>query len=77
MLAGSLQSNMIRLEEDKDKVEQEVMRLTRELELLQATVSKSQRDRENMQSEMDTLLDRINKLSDMLDKSRVKFKINH
>ena len=68
---------MIRLEEDKDKVEQEVMRLTRELELLQATVSKSQRDRENMQSEMDTLLDRINKLSDMLDKSRVKFKINH
>jgi hypothetical protein len=34
-------------------------------------VSKSQRERENMQSEMDVLLDRINKMSDMLDKSRV------
>jgi hypothetical protein len=37
----------------------------------QASVSKSQRERENMQSEMDVLLDRINKMSDMLDKSRV------
>ena len=39
--------------------------------MLQASVTKCHRERENMQSEMDVLLDRINKMSDMLDKSRV------
>ena len=48
-----------------------MMRQGRDLEMLQNTIQKSQRERENMQSEMDVLLDRINKMSDMLDKSRV------
>ena len=37
----------------------------------QNTIQKLQREGENMQSEMDVLLDRINKMLDMLDKSRV------
>ena len=41
--------------------------------MLQHAVDKSTRERENMQQEMDMLLDRINKMSDMLDKSRVSF----
>ena len=66
-----MQTQLIRVEEDKEKVEQEMMRQGRDLEMLQNTIQKSQRERENMQSEMDVLLDRINKMSDMLDKSRV------
>lgn len=59
------------MEEEKEKVETEMMRQARDLEMLQNTIQKSQRERENMQSEMEVLLDRINKMSDMLDKSRV------
>ena len=66
-----IQTQLIRVEEDKEKTEQEMMRQGRDLEMLQNTIQKSQRERENMQSEMDVLLDRINKMSDMLDKSRV------
>ena len=60
------------MEEEKEKVETEMMRQARDLEMLQNTIQKSQRERENMQSEMEVLLDRINKMSDMLDKSRVR-----
>ena len=71
MVVWLLQTQLIRVEEDKEKTEQEMMRQGRDLEMLQNTIQKSQRERENMQSEMDVLLDRINKMSDMLDKSRV------
>ena len=60
------------MEEEKEKVESELLRQARDLEMLQNTIQKSQRERENMQSEMEVLLDRINKMSDMLDKSRVQ-----
>ena len=68
-----LQTQIIRVEEEKEKVESELLRQARDLEMLQNTIQKSQRERENMQSEMEVLLDRINKMSDMLDKSRVSF----
>ena len=70
-MSMDIQTQLIRVEEDKEKTEQEMMRQGRDLEMLQNTIQKSQRERENMQSEMDVLLDRINKMSDMLDKSRV------
>lgn len=41
--------------------------------MMQVQVEKAQKDRQNLQSEMEILLDRINKLSDMLDKARVRF----
>ena len=66
-----LQTQIIRTEEEKEKVEAELMRQARDLEMLQNTIQKSQRERENMQTEMEVLLDRINKMSDMLDKARV------
>ena len=66
-----LQTQIIRVEEEKEKVESELLRQARDLEMLQNTIQKSQRERENMQSEMEVLLDRINKMSDMLDKARV------
>ena len=65
------QSQLIRAEEDKEKGDGELIRQNRDLEMLQHAVDKSTRERENMQQEMDMLLDRINKMSDMLDKSRV------
>ena len=68
----SPQTQIIRVEEEKEKVESELLRQARDLEMLQNTIQKSQRERENMQSEMEVLLDRINKMSDMLDKSRVQ-----
>ena len=71
MVDRVVQTSLIRVEEDKEKTDQEMMRQGRDLEMLQNTIQKSQRERENMQSEMDVLLDRINKMSDMLDKSRV------
>ena len=71
ILIVSSQTQIIRVEEEKEKVETEMMRQARDLEMLQNTIQKSQRERENMQSEMEVLLDRINKMSDMLDKSRV------
>ena len=61
------------MEEDKEKGDGELIRQNRDLEMLQHAVDKSTRERENMQQEMDMLLDRINKMSDMLDKSRVSF----
>ena len=70
-LTSPLQTQIIRAEEEKEKVEAELMRQARDLEMLQNTIQKSQRERENMQSEMEVLLDRINKMSDMLDKARV------
>ena len=39
--------------------------------MLEAQVQRAQSDRENLQSEMEILLDRINKLSELLDKARV------
>ena len=68
----SLQNQLIRTEEEKEKGEGDLHRQGRDLELLQHAVDKSSRERENMQAEMDMLLDRINKMSDMLDKSRVR-----
>merc|ERR1712223_1364360 len=38
--------------------------------MLEGQVQKAQSDRENLQSEMEILLDRINKLSELLDKAR-------
>ena len=66
------QNQIIRVEEEKEKGEGELVRQGRDLELLQHAVDKNARERENMQGEMDMLLDRINKMSDMLDKSRVR-----
>ena len=71
-----VQTQIIRVEEEKEKVEAEMLRQARDLEMLQNTIQKSQRERENMQSEMEVLLDRINKMSDMLDKSRVGYTIS-
>ncbi len=39
--------------------------------ILEASVQKAHKDRENLQAEMEMLLDRINKLSELLDKARV------
>ena len=45
--------------------------------MVEAQVTRAQKDRENLQSEMEILLDRINKLSELLDKARVSFSRSH
>ena len=59
------------VETDKEKLETDLLKQQEKSEMLQSQVEKSQKDRQNLQAEMEILLDRINKLSDMLDKARV------
>ena len=44
--------------------------------MVEAQVTRAQKDRENLQSEMEILLDRINKLSELLDKARVSVPVH-
>ena len=59
------------VETDKEKLETDLLKQQEKSDMLQTQVEKSQKDRQNLQAEMEILLDRINKLSDMLDKARV------
>ena len=61
----------MRAQTDKDKIETDLMKQQEKTTILESQVQKGQKDRENLQTEMEMLLDRINKLSEMLDKSRV------
>ena len=65
------QSALIRAEEERDKNDMEIIKQREKTALLEAQIQKAQSDRENLQSEMEILLDRINKLSELLDKARV------
>ena len=52
-------------------METELLKQQEKVNILETQVVKSQKDRENLQTEMEMLLDRINKLSELLDKSKV------
>ena len=65
------QAALIRAEEERDKNDMEIIKQREKTALLEAQIQKAQSDRENLQSEMEILLDRINKLSELLDKARV------
>ena len=65
------QTALIRAEEERDKNDMEIIKQREKTALLEAQIQKAQSDRENLQSEMEILLDRINKLSELLDKARV------
>ena len=65
------QGSLIRAEEERDKNDMEIIKQREKTALLEAQIQKAQSDRENLQSEMEILLDRINKLSEHLDKARV------
>lgn len=57
---------------EKDKIETDLMKQQEKVNILETQVQKAGKDRENLQSEMEMLLDRINKLSELLDKNRVR-----
>lgn len=65
------QRSLLQAETDKEKVETEILKQQEKMEMLQCQINNAQKDKDNFQSEMEILLDRINKLSDMVDKSRV------
>ncbi len=67
-----MQNALIRLQSEKDKVETDLLKQQERGNILEAQVQKTQKDRENLQAEMEMLLDRINKLSELLDKARVR-----
>ena len=69
--AVNLQRSLVAVETDKEKLETDLLKQQEKSDMLQTQVEKSQKDRQNLQAEMEILLDRINKLSDMLDKARV------
>ncbi len=68
---------MVRAETDKDKVETDLLKQTEKVNMMEIQVQKAGKDRENLEGEMNLLLDRINKLSELLDKSRVSFFFIH
>lgn len=61
----------MRAESDKDKIDTDLLKEKEKVAMLETQVQKGSKDRDNLQNEMEMLLDRINKLSEMLDKSRV------
>ena len=52
--------------------ETEILKQQEKQSMLQEQINNAQKEKENFQSEMEILLDRINKLSELVDKSRVK-----
>ena len=69
------QASLLRAEDERDKVESELMKQKEKVGMVEAQVTRAQKDRENLQSEMEILLDRINKLSELLDKARVSVRL--
>ncbi len=67
-----MQTALMRTQSEKDKVETELLKQQEKNTILDAQAQKAHKDRENLQAEMEMLLDRINKLSELLDKSRVR-----
>ena len=65
------QRQVLQTETDKEKVETDILRHAEKTNMLQVQVDNAQKDKENLQNEMEILLDRINKLSELVDKSRV------
>ncbi len=68
-----LQNALLRTQSEKDKIETDLLKHQEKATILEGQVGKAQKDRENLQAEMEMLLDRINKLSELLDKARVGF----
>ena len=68
------QSALLRAQTDKDKIETDLLKQQEKVSILENQVQKTQKERENLQAEMEMLLDRINKLSEHLDKARVSQK---
>ena len=71
------QSFLLRAEDERDKLDSELMKQKEKVGMVEAQVTRAQKDRENLQSEMEILLDRINKLSELLDKARVSLSCSH
>ena len=70
-LNNEFQASLLRAEDERDKLESELLKQKEKVGMVEAQVTRAQKDRENLQSEMEILLDRINKLSELLDKARV------
>ena len=66
-----LQRALVTTQTDKDKVETELLKQQEKVNILETQVVKCQKDRENLEHEMEMLLDRIKKLSELLDKAKV------
>ena len=67
-----MQRALVTTQTDKDKVETELLKQQEKVNILETQVVKSQKDRENLEHEMEMLLDRIKKLSELLDKAKVR-----
>ncbi len=65
------QRTLLQTETEKEKAETEILKQQEKFEMVNREVSNAQKDKENLQSEMEILLDRINKLSELVDKQRV------
>ena len=66
------QRQVLQAETDKEKAETEILKQQEKQSMLQEQINNAQKEKADLQAEMENLIDRINKLSDLLDKSRVK-----
>ena len=65
------QRQVLQAETDKEKAETEILKQQEKQSMLQDQINNAQNEKENFQSEMEILIDRIRTLSESVDKSRV------
>ena len=58
-------------ETDREKLETEILKHQEKFNMLEVQFASAGKEKDNLQTEMEILLDRINKLSEMVDKTRV------
>ena len=64
-------------ETDKEKLETEILKHQEKFNMIEVQFANAGKEKDNLQSEMEILLDRISKLTEMVEKTRVWKKSIH
>ena len=64
-------------ETDKEKLETEILKHQEKFNMIEVQFANAGKEKDNLQSEMEILLDRISKLTEMVEKTRVWKKYIH
>ena len=58
-------------ETDKEKMETDLLKIQEQMKMLDVQFTNAGKEKDNLQNEMEILLDRISKLTEMVEKTRV------
>ena len=59
-------------ETDKEKMETDLLKIQEQMKMLDVQFTNAGKEKDNLQNEMEILLDRISKLTEMVEKTRVR-----